>query len=111
MSFKFDEKYIEMLKTHHDEIVKEGFPGYSTALNAFIEWMEGSVLCGCDYGCNSTSLENTAKLLALLKGAQLGYSDQTLEQMSLRDPLTFQTDLYAEMRSRAIRKRDNAPKN
>lgn len=105
---KFDEEYVQFLKDHNEEFKKDGREGFTTVLNAYLEWIEGNASCACDHGCNQAIAANGAKLAALLRASSIGMSDMSMEALALKDPVAFIHDLGEEMWNRVRSKR--APK-
>lgn len=89
MSFKFDEKYVEFLKTHCRA-------DFTSALDEYLDWIEGGVLCGCEHGCNETSLENTVKLLMLIRALRSGASQSDLDSLATKDALGLIGELHTQ---------------
>jgi len=105
---KFNEEYVQFLKDHDEDFKSSGQEGFTTVLNAYLDWIEGNVSCACDYGCNQAIAENGAKLAALIRASHLGMSDMFMETLALKDPVALIYDLSEKMWNRAKAKR--APK-
>lgn len=113
MSFKFDQEHLDFLRNHDEEFISEGFPAFSTVLNAYLEWVEGNALCDCGQGCRDTVADQGAKLVAITKAMSFGASPESLDVMALRDPLSYQRDLHQAMwdRAKSNRESKDAPKD
>lgn len=105
---EFNKEYIQFLKDHDEEFKQERGGGYTTVLNAYLDWVEGNVLCACELGCNHTVARNGAKLIAIIRAVHLGMSDLFIEALALKDPAAFTYDLGQENWAWAKAKR--APK-
>lgn len=101
---KFDQKYIDFLKEHSEEFAKEGYPPFTTVFDAYLAWSEGNVSCGCDHGCNQSSLENTSKLLALLRAQKEGKPQEKLDELALEDPKEHATRYLLQMWDNAFKR-------
>ena len=97
MSFKFDQSYLDSLEKHREEFEKEGCELPKSPLEAYIEWINGNMLCGCDHGCNSTTLENGPKMLAIIKELKNGSTLESLDRTVMIAPETFAQEMHTNM--------------
>lgn len=113
MSFKFDQEYVDFLHKYNEEFFSEGFPAFSTVLNAYLEWVEGNALCDCGQGCRDTVADQGAKLVAITKAMSFGASPESLDVMALKDPKYYVSQLHEQMWNRAKSNRESkdAPKD
>jgi hypothetical protein len=103
---KFDQKYIDFLKANSEEFAKEGFDPFTTIFASYIDWAEGNVSCGCDHGCNQASLENTSKLIALIRAQKDGASPEKLDELALEDPKEHTSRYILQLWDKAFKRAD-----
>lgn len=108
---KFDQKYLDFLENNKDYLEKEGHCMPKTTLDAYLDWSEGNMLCGCDHGCNQTTVENGPKLLAILRSQMSGASQETLDFMALKSPGEFQQEMHEEMWNKVKNRKNNGTPN